>query len=54
MKKIIIFSVLMALLSLTASAQSAAQARKVLDKTATVVGNKGVASASFTMSSPKM
>lgn len=54
MKKTIIFSMLMALLSLTASAQSTALARKVLDKTATVVGNKGGASASFTMSNPKI
>lgn len=38
----------------TANAQTAAQARKVLDKTASVVGNKGGASASFTMSNPKI
>ena len=35
-------------------AQTASQARKVLDKTAAVVGNKGGASASFTLSAPKI
>lgn len=37
-----------------ANAQTASQARKVLDKTAAVVGNKGGASASFTMSNSKV
>lgn len=35
--------------ALTAVAQNAAQARKILDKTAAIVGRKGGASASFTM-----
>lgn len=54
MRKSIIISIFMALISLTATAQTAAQARKILDKTAAVVGNKGGASASFTMSNPKI
>ena len=36
-----------------ASAQNAAEARKVLDKTAAIVGRSGGASANFTMSSGK-
>lgn len=40
-------------LTLTVSAQNAAKARKVLDKTAAMVGKKGGASANFTLRSKK-
>ncbi len=49
MKKIISMA-FMALMSLTTFAQTAQQ---VLDKTASIIGNKGGASANFQMSSPK-
>ena len=48
--KRMIFLALMAIVSLGAFSQTAKQ---VLDKTAKVIGNKGGASASFQMSSPK-
>lgn len=44
----------MVLMSLVANAQNAAEARKILDKTASVVGRKGGASANFTVSSSKV
>ena len=48
MKKIVLITTL--LLAFTSIyAQNAAQARKVLDKTAAVVGNKNGASANFTL-----
>lgn len=53
MRKAILIATL-ALISLVASAQNAAEARKVLDKTASVVGRKGGASASFKVSSAKV
>jgi len=43
----------MSVMCLSVGAQNAAQARKVLDKTAAVVGRKGGASANFTISSGK-
>ncbi|MGI6232208.1 MAG: LolA-like putative outer membrane lipoprotein chaperone [Prevotella sp.] len=42
------------MLTLGSYAQNSAQARKILDKTASVVGRRGGASASFTVSSPKI
>lgn len=54
MKKTIILSLLMLMIGITMYAQSATQARKILDKTAAVVGNKGGASASFNMSNSKI
>ncbi|MBR7043681.1 MAG: cell envelope biogenesis protein LolA [Prevotella sp.] len=56
MKKIF-FSLLILLATLTATtatAQKAVEARKILDKTAAVVGKKGGASASFKISSTKI
>lgn len=44
------FLFLTLILALGAAAQNAAQARKILDKTAAVIGSKGGASANFTMS----
>ena len=44
----------MALVTLTAGAQNAAQARKMLDRTAAVVGRPGGASANFTASGAKL
>lgn len=49
MKKFCLLLLIMAL-SLGLQAQNAAQARKILDKTASVVGRKGGASANFTIS----
>ena len=49
MKKILMITTLL-LVALGMNAQNAAQARKVLDKTAQIVGNKSGASASFTIS----
>lgn len=49
MKKIVLIS-LMVVLAMGLNAQTTAQARQILDKTATVVGNKGGAQARFTMS----
>ena len=46
-KNILIISLLF--LTLTAGAQNAAQARKILDKTASVIGHKGGATAKFQM-----
>lgn len=48
-----LFTIAVFLVSLSATAQNAAQARKVLDKTASIVGRKGGASANFTISSGK-
>lgn len=53
MKKICLALLLM-LLSLGVSAQNATQARKILDKTASIVGRKGGASANFKLSSAKI
>lgn len=50
----VLWALLMLAPVVTASAQDAVQARKVLDKTASVVGRSGGASASFKMSSPKI
>ena len=52
MKKLSIFLVLM-MACLTSGAQNSSLARKVLDKTAAVVGNKDGASANFSMTSKK-
>ena len=52
MKKTILIT-LMVMLTLTIGAQNAAQARKVLDKTAAVVSNTNGATAQFTLSSTK-
>jgi outer membrane lipoprotein-sorting protein len=49
MKKIVLIS-LMTVLAIGLNAQTTSQARQILDKTATVVGNKGGAQARFTMS----
>lgn len=49
MKKLSLVFMLM-LMTISIYAQNAAQARKILDKTATVIGRKGGASANFTMS----
>ena len=49
MKKIALISLMM-LITLCVSAQNAAQAVKILDKTASVVGRKGGASANFSVS----
>ena len=49
MKKILFLSLFM-LVTLCATAQNAAQAKKVLDKTAAIVGRKGGASANFSIS----
>ena len=53
MKRIII-ALLMVVITTTAVAQNATQARKILDKTAAVVGNKDGASANFTLTNKKM
>jgi outer membrane lipoprotein-sorting protein len=53
MKKVILLSLLM-LTTTFSFAQKAAEARKVLDKTASVIGRKGGASATFKISSPKI
>jgi Outer membrane lipoprotein carrier protein LolA. len=53
MRKVILMAT-MVLMSLVANAQNAAEARKILDKTASVVGRKGGASANFTVSSSKV
>lgn len=52
--KRILFVMVALLTFMGASAQSAAEARKVLDKTASVVGNKKGAQASFQLSGTKM
>ena len=49
MKKLSLVFMLM-LMSISIYAQNAAQARKILDKTAAVIGRKGGASANFTVS----
>lgn len=53
MKRIAMF-MLVALLTITTSAQTATQARKILDKTTALVGRKGGAKAHFTVSSAKI
>lgn len=53
MKKLV-FITLMLLTIVGASAQNATQARKVLDKTAAIVGNKGGASANFKVQGAKI
>lgn len=52
MKKTVI-TMIMALVAMISYAQNATQARSILDKTASVIGRKGGASASFTISSAK-
>lgn len=51
--KRLFLATLIALLSIGVNAQNAAQAKKILDKTAAVVSNKGGASAKFSMSGGK-
>lgn len=53
MKRIIIISIMM-VATICANAQNATQARKVLDKTASIIGRKGGASANFKISSAKI
>lgn len=53
MKKLLLASLLM-LFAISLQAQDSKQAMKVLDKTASVVGRKGGAEASFTASSSKL
>lgn len=53
MRKILLISIL-TLATLCLHAQKAAEARKVLDKTASVIGRKGGAQADFTASSSKI
>lgn len=53
MKKLL-FIAFLAFVALTANAQNAAQARKILDRTAAVVGRRGGASANFTASGAKI
>lgn len=53
MKKALLLA-LLAIFSLTVSAQSASQAKSVLDKTASVVGRKGGAQANFKISGSKI
>lgn len=53
MKRFLLFSLLV-IASVCIYAQSASEARKVLDKTASVVGRKGGAQANFTASSSKI
>lgn len=53
MRKIILMAVL-AMVSIMATAQSSTEARKILDKTAAMVGRKGGASAEFKVSSDKI
>lgn len=50
MKKCIIITMLLAFASTSSFAQNAAQARKVLDKAATIIGRKGGATANFSIS----
>lgn len=50
MKKYIIITMLLAFASTYSFAQNAAQARKVLDKAATIIGRKGGATANFSIS----
>ena len=54
MKKTALLLILALAIFATGQAQTASQARKVLDKTAAIVGNKGGASASFSLSAPKV
>lgn len=49
-----IITILLSLLTLTVSAQSSAEARRVLDRAASVISKKSGASASFSMSNAKM
>ena len=49
-----LISLIMVLFCINATAQNAEQAKKILDKTAAVVGNKNGASANFKMSSEKI
>lgn len=53
MKKALLVNILV-LIAICAGAQSASQAMKVLDKTASIVGRKGGAQADFTVSSKKL
>ena len=53
MKKTILVSLLL-LTTICISAQNATEARKILDKTASVIGRKGGASASFKISNAKI
>ena len=49
-----LISLILAMFCISATAQNAGQAKKILDKTAAIVGNKNGASASFKMSSEKI
>ena len=51
--KRLFLAIFVSLLTLTTNAQNAAQAKKILDKTAAVVGSKGGASANFAMTGGK-
>ena len=53
MKKILLFILGLAITGVGATAQNATKARQILDKTASIVGNKGGASANFTMKGGK-
>lgn len=53
MKRLMLVSILF-VAAICANAQNATQARKVLDKTASVIGRKGGASANFKISSAKI
>lgn len=53
MKRIALITMMLALM-LGISAQTASEARKVLDKTAAMVGSRGGATASFKIASPKI
>lgn len=52
--KRIVFFFLLALVTINIDAQSATQARQILDKTTAIVGRKGGAQANFTVSSAKI
>lgn len=55
MKKLLFITFLMVVgMSMRVFAQNAAQARKILDRTAALVSRKGGASANFSISSPKI
>lgn len=53
MKKLFLISFLLISVVLLANAQNSTQARKALDKTASIIGRKGGASANFNISSTK-
>lgn len=53
MKRIVLISMMCLLITLTGNAQNASKAQRILDKTASVVGRKGGASANFNITSSK-